>query len=79
MKALRETYPEKRFLVFLTINAEGMILRFHQKWKGEPPYYDLSIKYEDDSEILMFDSACSEEPDCHDTAAMGLLTQEVRQ
>ena len=68
VKTLRETYPEKRFLVFLTINNEGMILRFHQKWKGEPPYYDLSRKYEDDSEIFVFDSDCSEGTDCHAAA-----------
>ena len=39
--ALRQTFPEKRFAVFLTVNAEDAILRFHQLWPGEAPYYEV--------------------------------------
>ena len=38
---LRQTFPGKRFAVFLTVNAEDAILRFHQLWPGEAPYYEV--------------------------------------
>ena len=39
--ALARTFPAKRFAVFLTVNAEGGILRFHQLWPGEAPYCEV--------------------------------------
>lgn len=38
---LARAFPEKRFAVFLTVNAEDIILRFHQLWPGEVPYYEV--------------------------------------
>ena len=38
---LARAFPEKRFAVFLTVNAEDIILRFHQLWPGEMPYYEV--------------------------------------
>ena len=38
---LERTFPGKRFAVFLTVNAEDAILRFHQLWPGEAPYYEV--------------------------------------
>lgn len=39
--ALARTFPAKRFAVFLTVNPEDIILRFHQLWPGEVPYYEV--------------------------------------
>lgn len=37
---LRQAYPTKIFVVYITIEVnESMILRFHQKWDDEPDYY----------------------------------------
>lgn len=39
-KVLKREFPEKSFLVFLTIDkADSTIIRFHQIWENEAPYY----------------------------------------
>ena len=36
---LKYYYPQKNFMVFVSIRLhDSMIIRFHQKWKGEEPY-----------------------------------------
>ncbi len=38
---LNAFYPQKRFVVYVTITVgDSMIIRFHQKWDGEPLYYE---------------------------------------
>ena len=38
---LKYDFPDKKFCVFVTIQTdETMIIRFHQQWEGEKPYYD---------------------------------------
>ena len=38
---LKYDFPDKKFCVFVTIQTdETMIIRFHQQWEGEEPYYD---------------------------------------
>ena len=38
---LKNTYPNRKFVVSATINEEdSFIIRFHQRWPNEPPYYD---------------------------------------
>lgn len=40
---LKSQYPEKNFVVYVSIKLnDSMILRFHQKWDGEEPYYNVS-------------------------------------
>ena len=48
--ALEQTFPDKRFAVFLTLNPEDGILRFHQLWPGEPPYYEVRGQVERDAD-----------------------------
>ena len=47
---LERTFPGKRFAVFLTVNAEDGILRFHQLWPGEAPYYPVHGTMERDAD-----------------------------
>ena len=38
--ALNSHFPEKKFIVFTEINFnEGIVIRFHQQWDDEKPYY----------------------------------------
>lgn len=53
--ALAQTFPGKRFAVFLTLNPEDGILRFHQLWPGEVPYYQVSGTVERDADALHTD------------------------
>ena len=39
--SLARAFPGKRFAVFLTVSPEDVILRFHQLWPGEAPYYEV--------------------------------------
>ena len=42
LNSLQCAFPEKHFWVFVTVSLGGsMIIRFHQKWPGEPQYYPL--------------------------------------
>ena len=52
---LGQTFPGKRFAVFLTLNSEDGILRFHQLWPGEVPYYQVSGTVERDADALHTD------------------------
>ncbi len=49
---LTTEFPDKSFVVYLTINLHGMIIRFHQIWDNEPTYYDETMQY--DAEIISF-------------------------
>lgn len=43
VRELKIHYPEKSFYVFLELNfKDSTIIRFHQKWPGEKPYYSVS-------------------------------------
>lgn len=40
---LHSTYPKKHFIVFVSLRLkDSMIIRFHQKWENEDPYYNVS-------------------------------------
>lgn len=40
---LKGQYPEKSFVVFVSLCLnDSLIIRFHQKWDNEAPYYDPS-------------------------------------
>ena len=47
---LARAFPGKRFAVFLTVSPEDVILRFHQLWPGEPPYYEVRGQVERDAD-----------------------------
>lgn len=46
-------YPKKHFVVFVTID-KSVVIRFHQKWSGEPWYY-MTEDNAYDSTVLCFD------------------------
>lgn len=53
---LKFDFPDKKFCVFVTIQTdETMIIRFHQQWEGESPYYNPEdFKDIDDVKLFSF-------------------------
>ena len=57
LNSLCASYPSRHFVVFVTIRInDSMIIRFHQKWKDEAPYYDLSHFTSDREVVLKFEN-----------------------
>ncbi len=55
-KDLTCKYPQKNFIIYITITIGGsMIIRFHQQWDGEQPYYDEGC-CDEDTMLLIFKS-----------------------
>lgn len=55
LNALKSKYPDKEFIVFVTVDVgESMIIRFHQAWENEPAYYNPDDFNSDKTRILMF-------------------------
>ena len=45
LASLKYQYPSRSFSAYVTITLhDSMILRFHQNWDGEPPYYDENTR-----------------------------------
>lgn len=54
--SLKQAFPSKKFIVFVSIGIrDSLIIRFHQKWEGEEPYYDLNGISDYDEKILRFE------------------------
>lgn len=54
---LQSTYPQKRFVVYVSISIkESMIIRFHQKWTDECNYYDNIEDYGSNEKVMKFES-----------------------
>lgn len=52
---LKYDFPDKHFFVFVTIDlGESMIIRFHQKWENESPYYSENTEYSNECKIITF-------------------------
>lgn len=52
---LKQQFPKKNFTVYVTISLhESMIIRFHQNWKDELPYYDPDSYNSDIEKVFMF-------------------------
>jgi len=59
---LARAFPEKKFIVYLTMNIEGAtIVRFHQVWADEPPYYDATQPFDDGTELYVFRSTTGDD------------------
>ncbi len=44
LTSLEAQYPQRNFVVYVTVKEnDSMIIRFHQKWENEAPYYDPSM------------------------------------
>ncbi len=53
---LKSQYPDKNFFVYVSISLrDSFILRFHQKWEGEEPYYDVSSFSSPYERVFMFE------------------------
>ena len=54
LECLKFNYPDKYFYVFVNIQVgDSFIIRFYQKWEGEPPYFDLDNLTDDEKEIVI--------------------------
>ena len=46
--SLLRAFPNKFFVVYLEVNVnDSVMLRFHQIWEDEPPYFDTTQAYDD--------------------------------
>lgn len=48
---LRIAFPNKKFVVFVTL-SDSMIIRFHQQWENEPEYF--TVDENSDGIVLRF-------------------------
>ena len=49
LASLKASFPNKSFYVFVDVSlGDSFIIRFHQKWKGEVPYYDVENLADDE-------------------------------
>jgi len=52
--SLENHFPKKKFIVYLQVNVkESTVIRFHQQWNDEPPYFDLK-KYKEGEGLFEF-------------------------
>ena len=56
LESLQYHYPTKRFVVFVSVKLnDSMIIRFHQKWENEEPYYDPNDFNSEKDRVLKFE------------------------
>lgn len=54
---LKQSFPNKNFIVFVTLCVhDSFIIRFHQKWKDELPYYNPKDFENHGEKVFMFES-----------------------
>jgi len=47
LAALSQSFPDKEFVVYLEVSmTDSVTVRFHQSWKDEPLYFDMTQEYE---------------------------------
>lgn len=57
LHSLQTHFPQKRFVVYVSLKLHGsMILRFHQIWENEEPYYNVSQWNSDTEKVYEFHS-----------------------
>lgn len=55
---LHTCYPDKSFFVFISCRQkDDMIIRFHQTWENEAPYYNPSDFINENEKVYMFTKA----------------------
>ena len=53
---LQVAYPQKKFIVFVSMQKnDSLILRFHQKWPNEEPYYNPDDFQSSEEIVLKFE------------------------
>lgn len=54
---LKQRFPHKDFVVFVSMGVhDSLIIRFHQKWENEVPYYDPNDFTGAKEKVLRFES-----------------------
>lgn len=54
--SLKREYRDKEIVVFVSVTVgDSLIIRFHQKWAGEPYYYDVNADYGRNTKIYIFE------------------------
>lgn len=57
LHSLNYSYPEKHFFVYVTYRLhDSLIIRFHQKWGNESPYYDVNNFKAENEKVFIFES-----------------------
>ena len=57
LNSLKYQYPNKGFIVFVSLSLnDSMIIRFHQKWKNEEPYYSPSGFKSEKEKVFAFEA-----------------------
>ena len=55
LNCLRAKYPDKHFFVYVSVDLkDSMIIRFHQEWKNEEPYYNAEDDFGKNTKLFMF-------------------------
>ena len=55
--SLKACYPEKHFMVFVTIHLhDSFIIRFHQKWENEAPYFNVNEFTSPDEKVFLYEA-----------------------
>ncbi len=54
---LKNHYPDKQFRVYVSVKINGsLIVRFHQKWLGEMPYYNPEDFNSSNEKVYLYES-----------------------
>ena len=58
LRVLKLSYPKKKFIVYISVSVgDSMIIRFHQKWENEMPYYEKEdVDCPKNERLLRFES-----------------------
>lgn len=53
---LKQKFPHRDFIVFVSMTVhDSLIIRFHQKWENEMPYYDPNDYKSSTEKVLRFE------------------------
>lgn len=57
LTCLKAQYPEKNFVVYVSLHLrDSMIIRFHQKWENEVPYYNPANFQSEGEKVFAFEA-----------------------
>lgn len=55
LNCLRAKYPDKHFFVYVSVDLkDSMIIRFHQEWENEEPYYNAEDDFGKNTKLFIF-------------------------
>lgn len=55
LNCLRAKYPDKHFFVYVSVDLkDSMIIRFHQEWENEEPYYNADDDFGKNTKMFIF-------------------------